>query len=203
MSELDRLLAGYHDFREGRYAEQVALYRGLAEEQKPRTLVIGCSDSRVDPMTIFNARPGELFIVRNVANLVPPCKLDGHHHGTSAALEFAVTSLEVSTILVLGHANCGGIHASLTRMYDTSETQSFIQQWMSIIEPARETVLRQSKEPSLATLQPVLEREAIRLSLRNLMSFPFIRERVGRSELSLHGAHFGIESGKLELIDSI
>lgn len=202
MNDLDTLLAGYRAFREGRYAEQVALYRELAHRgQKPRTLIIGCSDSRVDPMTIFNARPGELFIVRNVAALVPPYQPDGHFHGTSAALEFAVTGLGVSTIMVLGHASCGGIHASLTDMYDTSGEEKFIQQWMSIIEPARQKVLRQSRHPSLESAQPALEREAIRLSLHNLMSFPFVRERVDKNELSLVGAHFGIESGELELID--
>lgn len=201
MDDFETLLAGYRAFRAGRYAEQVALYRELARGQQPRTLVIGCSDSRVDPMTIFNARPGELFIVRNVAALVPPCEPDGHYHGTSAAVEFAVTGLNVSTIVVMGHASCGGVHASLTGMYNTSTERSFIQQWMSIIEPAREAVLRGSREPSLETAQPALEREAIRLSLRNLMSFPFVRERVERGVLSLHGAHFGIESGELELVE--
>lgn len=201
MDDFETLLHGYRTFREGRYAEQVALYRELAHRgQRPRTLIIGCSDSRVDPMTIFNARPGELFIVRNVAALVPPYQPDGHYHGTSAAVEFAVTGLEVSTILVLGHANCGGIHASLTGMYDTSGKKSFILEWMSIVEPARQRVLRESRHPSLESAQPALEREAIRLSLSNLMTFPFVRERVEQKTLSLRGAHFGIESGELELV---
>lgn len=201
MSEFDDLVAGYRAFRASRYPEQVALYKELAQGQSPRTMVIGCCDSRVDPMTIFNARPGELFIVRNVANLVPPYQPDQHYHGTSAALEFAVTGLEVSTIVIMGHASCGGIRASLNGMYDTSNQPSFIQEWMRIVEPAREKVLRDSRQPTLDSMQPALEREAIRLSLRNLMTFPFVRERVEDGRLSLHGAHFGIESGELELID--
>lgn len=202
MDDFDDLIAGYRAFREKRYAEQVALYRELAQGQSPRTMVISCCDSRVDPMTIFNARPGELFVVRNVANLVPPYEPDEHYHGTSAALEFAVTGLEVSTIVVLGHASCGGIQASLNGMYDTSTDRSFIQEWMRIIEPAREEVLRHSHDPSLATAQPALERAAIRLSLKNLMTFPFVRERVEQGRLSLRGAHFGIESGELELVEA-
>lgn len=201
MNEFDDLVAGYRAFRAGRYKEQVSLYKELAQGQSPRTMVIGCCDSRVDPMTIFNARPGELFIVRNVANLVPPYQPDENYHGTSAALEFAVTGLQVSTIVIMGHASCGGIEASLNGMYDTSGQSSFIQEWMRIIEPARETVLRKSHDPTLATMQPMLEREAIRLSLKNLMTFPFVRERVEDGRLTLRGAHFGIESGELELID--
>lgn len=202
MDDFEALLAGYRRFKLGRYREEVALYRELARGQQPRVMIISCSDSRVDPMTIFNARPGELFIVRNVAALVPPCEPDGNYHGTSAALEFAVTGLEVSTILVLGHAQCGGINASLQGMYDTGGQPSFIRAWMSIAEPAREAVLRQSRSPSIESAQPALEREAVRLSLRNLMTFPFVQERVERGSLSLRGAHFGIESGQLEVLDT-
>lgn len=134
--ELERLIAGYREFRGQRWPQERLHYEALANDQKPKTFVISCCDSRVDPATIFNAKPGELFVARNVANLVPPFEADGKHHGTSAAIEFAVTSLNVENIMVLGHAGCGGVSAALARKELTPG--SFLAEWIKLLDPALE-----------------------------------------------------------------
>ena len=192
---MDRLIAGYHQFRQSQWPERRETYEQLAEYgQSPRALVLACSDSRVDPTMIFGAAPGELFVVRNIANLVPPYQPDARWHGTSAALEFGVRVLKVPDLIVMGHAMCGGIHALLNGV--PAPAGDFLAGWIAIAEPARRRVL----ECAPADPQTACEHEAVRLSLRNLMSFPWIRERVEGGSLRLHGAMYGIRSGVLSLL---
>lgn len=201
MRDIAALVEGYRSFLEGRYPGEAERYRLLAEKgQSPETMVIACCDSRVDPATIFSAGPGELFVVRNVANLVPPCEPDLGHHGTSAAIEFAVLGLRVKTILVMGHAQCGGIRACLEGADRPSDPGSFIAKWMSIMEPARGEVLRVEGKPPEA-YQLDLEHNGIRHSIENLKSFPFVRERVADGRLALRGAYFDVATGRLLALD--
>lgn len=190
---MDRLIAGYREFRKSRWPAERARYADLAEHgQKPRALVIACSDSRADPATIFNAGPGELFVVRNVAAVVPPYETDTSHHGTSAAIAFAVLSLNVSDILVMGHAQCGGVAAALD--HSIADGVPFLKSWIDLLEPAVQAVNAHD--------HTALERETVKLSLTRLLEFPFIAERVRSGALKLHGARFGIADGKLEILDS-
>ncbi len=191
---MERLIAGYREFRGQRWPQERQYYEALANDQKPKSFVISCCDSRVDPATIFNAVPGELFVARNVANLVPPFEADGKHHGTSAAIEFAVTALNVETILVLGHARCGGVSAALSQA--ELPPGSFLAEWIRLLDPA---LARCVDEPD--DLQTAVERESIRLSLERLARFPFVAEAVRSRKLALRGARFGIRDGKLEILD--
>ena len=192
------LIDGYKAFRQGTFANNAALYRGLgAADQAPKTMVISCCDSRVEPVAIFNARPGDLFIVRNVANLVPPFDPLGNHHGTSAAVEFAVTGLEVETILVLGHAGCGGIHAYLQGEIGHASSNVFISKWMSIMDHAVAELPAHDPTAPTGERQTALEHAAVIGSLKNLAGFPFVAERLATSSLALEGAHFDIASGDL------
>jgi len=192
---VDRLIGGYRRFRSDRWPIERERFERLASGQQPRTLVIACSDSRVDPSMIFSAVPGELFVVRNVANLVPPYAPDAVYHGTSAALEFGVRALQVEHIIVLGHAQCGGARALLERT--PSSLSDFVGKWLTIGEPARQRALAC---PHGQDRQRACEHEIVRLSLSNLMSFRWIREAVGAGRLSLHGCYFGIATGTLEIL---
>jgi len=194
---MERLIAGYRAFKTGLWPEERAHYEELANKgQNPEYLVIACSDSRADPATIFNASPGELFVVRNVAGIVPPFESDSGHRGTSAALAFAVLQLKVKNILVLGHAQCGGVAAALDGKLAAGIP--FLSAWIDLLAPA----LKQSAHvQDHAKRHEAMERDCIRLSLDNLMTFPFIAERVKAGTLSLHGARFGIADGKLEVLD--
>ncbi len=193
---MDRLIEGYRRFRAGQWPERRATFEALARlGQSPRALVIACSDSRVDPTMIFGAGPGELFVIRNVANLVPAYHPDAEPHATSAALEFAVRGLGVSDIVVMGHAMCGGIQALLSGSSWT--TGDFLGPWMHIADPAKQKAL--TCEP--AEQQTVCEHEAVKLSLGNLMTFPWVAERVNGGRLRLHGAMFGVQSGVLSILD--
>jgi len=192
-----RLLDGYRQFRGGRYREEANRYADLAGGQAPKTMIVVCADSRVDPSTIFSAAPGELFVVRNVANLVPPCiAASASLHGTSAALEFAVTALGISDIVVMGHGGCGGVAASLAGAEDKPVGQ-FIAPWVSLLDEARDRVIAKAPDDR----QTALEHEGVRQSLSNLMSFSFIEERVEDGRLSLHGAWFAIGSGELHWLN--
>ncbi len=193
---MDQLIDGYRRFRASEWPERRKQFEALAARgQQPRVMVIGCSDSRVDPGMIFGAGPGEIFTLRNVANLVPPYQPDGSLHGTSAAVEFAVRGLQVAEIIVLGHAMCGGIMALLGGV--PAQMGEFIGPWIRIAASARNRVLR--CDPVDAQL--ALEHEAVRLSLDNLMSFPFVAERVLDGRLKLQGGHFDIRTGALTLLD--
>ncbi len=192
---MQRLLSGYRQFRTERWPKERALYQALAGGQTPRMLVIACSDSRVDPSTIFAAEPGELFIVRNVANVVPPYVPDGGLHAASAAIEFAVKKLMVRTILVMGHAACGGVSAALADERD--DDSPFLAAWIDLIEPAKQRCAQcEGVDP-----QTALERENVKLSLERLMTFPFVAQAVAEGRLALEGMRFGIEDGRLEVFD--
>ncbi|GAC1044929.1 carbonic anhydrase [Rhizobium sp. No.120] len=197
----DTLLNGYRNFMSGRYADERERYRTLAElGQSPSTLVIACSDSRSAPEIIFDAGPGELFVIRNVANMVPPYEPDSNFHATSAALEFAVLSLKVSDIVVMGHGRCGGIRAALDPNAEPLSPGDFIGRWMALLKPAAEQI--QSNDIMTQTeRQTALERISIRNSLDNLRSFPEIRAREEEGKLSLHGAWFDISTGELWVMD--
>ena len=198
MDEFDELLTGYGTFRDTTYEENRRLYRDLAEHgQDPKVMVVACCDSRVDPTTVFNAPPGSLFVVRNVANLVPPYEPHGDYHGTSAALEFAVTGLGVRSIVVLGHASCGGVRAFLDGAYDRAASGRFIAKWMSIMKAALSIALTEGRSRDAESTQRVLEQAAIGISLENLETFPFVKERLEDGTLSLHGAYFDIGTGTL------
>jgi len=192
---MQHLIDGYRRFRAERWPERREVFEHLASGgQSPRTMVIACSDSRVDPTMIFNAEPGELFILRNVANLVPPYQPDLAFHATSAALEFAVRVLEVSDLIVMGHAMCGGIRVLLHGAPDPAG--DFLLPWMRIAEPAKRRVLeRASADP-----QSDCEQESVKLSLENLLTFPWLAERVAAKQLILTGTIFDIRSGILAML---
>jgi carbonic anhydrase len=193
---MDELIAGYRRFRAEKWPQQRARFEELAAAgQRPHTMVIACSDSRVDPQMIFSAGPGELFVLRNVANLVPPYMPDAKFHGTSAAVEFAVRVLKVNRIVVMGHALCGGIAAVLNGA--PPEVQDFVAGWITIAQRARDVALR-CDDPTQR--QEVAEHEAVRISLGNLMTFPWVAEAVAEGRLTLHGAHFGVATGRLVLV---
>jgi carbonic anhydrase len=194
---MDRLIAGYRAFKNRRWPEQHAHYAELAQRgQRPEYLVIACSDSRADPATIFSAGPGELFVVRNVAGIVPPCETDTSYHGTSAALAFAVMQLGVRNILVLGHAQCGGIAAALDAKLVAGVP--FLEHWVDLLKPALEHSAH-LQDPHARHV--AMERDCVRLSLANLRTFPFVADRVEAGTLALHGARFGIADGQLEVLD--
>jgi carbonic anhydrase len=194
---MDRLLEGYRRFRAEVWPAQRARYQALAEQgQRPETLVIACSDSRVDPDTVFNAGPGELFVVRNVAGLVPPYHPDAAYHGTSAALEFGVRVLGVARIVVLGHARCGGVQAMVEGAPE--QARDFVEPWMRIAEP----VLRAAPaQVGPGDSLEAYEAAVIRLSLAHLATFPWIRAAVAEGRLALHGCWFDISSGVLARLE--
>ncbi|WP_027687033.1 carbonic anhydrase [Rhizobium leguminosarum] len=192
-----KLLSGYHKFMRGRYSDQRERYRVLAETgQKPHTLLIACCDSRAAPETIFDCGPGELFVVRNVANMVPPYEPDSQFHATSAALEYAVQVLEIDNIVVMGHGRCGGIRAALDPSMARLSPGDFIGRWMSLVRPAAEQI-HSNELMTQAERQTALERVSIRNSIANLQTFPFVRNREEKGELSIHGAWFDISTGEL------
>jgi carbonic anhydrase len=196
-----RLTRGYRAFLGGRFAGEQDRYRDLAASgQSPTIMVIGCVDSRVSPEVIFDAAPGEILVARNVANLVPPYEPEGStHHGTSAALEFAVRALRVRHIVVLGHAFCGGIKAFASDDAPLTESD-FIGKWMRQIAPAAETIEKPKADWDDYLHQ--LEFASVELSQKNLMTFPFVAAAVQKGELQLHGAYFGVASGKLLVRDA-
>jgi carbonic anhydrase len=202
MSRLTAMIEGYRRFRAKGWARERERWSELAEGQSPQILVIACSDSRVDPATIFDARPGEMFVIRNIAALVPPCQPDAHYHGVSAALEFAVTQLEVKEILVMGHGFCGGCAASLTGQFEGAREGEghFLAYWLDLLAKARDKVRGEHPELDRAAFQ-AMEREGVRVSLKNLRTFPWIREREADGRLTLHGAVFAISDGILYLCD--
>jgi carbonic anhydrase len=199
------LVAGYETFLEGRFGEEHGRFRELAEKgQRPTTMVIGCCDSRVSPEAIFDAGPGELFILRNVANLIPPFEPDDHYHGASAALEYAVMALKVQHVVVLGHAQCGGVAAFAETIANPQmrplSDGDFIGRWIKLLRPAAE----RAGPPPNAIGREYLERlefEAIRQGLRNLRSFPMIETLERRHYLHLHGAYFSVLDGRLLALD--
>jgi carbonic anhydrase len=200
MSFPQRLIDGYGAFTSGRLQSEQDRYRELAEHgQTPEIMVIGCCDSRVSPEVIFDARPGELFVVRNVANLVPPYETDGKYHGVSAALEFGVGVLKVKHIVILGHAHCGGIRAYAEDAEPISPGD-FIGRWMSLMAPAAEKVGARGSM-SRADYLERMEQASIVNTLGNLMTFPRLSKLIERGAVTLHGAYFGVAKGELSVLD--
>ena len=200
MPEFAALVDGYRRFRSISYTAQKERYDALSSDgQAPPVMIISCCDSRVDPATIFDTVPGQVFALRNVANLVPPYETGGGLHGASAAIEFGVVGLDVRHIVVLGHGQCGGIKAALQGGDLGTPGHSFIDDWMGIVSEARDHVLAHEDEHD--DLQLALEHEAIKISLANLRSFPFIAEREQQGILKLHGAWFAIASGRLHVLN--
>ena len=205
----DRLIEGYREFRAGDFPVQKALYEELGTKgQKPKVMLIACSDSRADPSDIFNAYPGEMFVLRNVANIVPPVDPTEGYHGTSAAIEFAVNVLKVEALVVMGHESCGGIAGCLAGMGHDPDA-GYVGKWVSIINDVRDRVLARNLPEDQVTFE--MELEGVRQSLTNLMSFPFVRDAVESGRLSLQGAYFSIikahllmsnEDGEFEVIDT-
>lgn len=203
MADFSNMIEGYRRFRENEWQQERDRWATLSQGQSPKVMVIACADSRVDPAQIFDSAPGEIFVIRNVANLVPPYEVGGGLHGVSAALEFAVTQLEVEEVLVMGHAACGGCKASLTRVFDGAELGAggFVAGWVGALSPARDRVIARLGGGSGEDAQREMEWEGVRQSLGNLMTFPFVRERVEDGRLKLRGAWFGIAEGELRVMD--
>ncbi len=203
MPEFAELLNGYRRFRHNSYIAQRARYEKLTlEGQFPKLMIIGCSDSRVDPAQIFDVDPGEIFVVRNVAALVPPFETTPGLHGVSAALEFAVNILKVRHIVVMGHGKCSGCKAALTRQMQGSKPGrgGFIANWIAMLDEARAPVV-QNYGTEGREAERAMELAAVRVSLANLMTFPNLCERVGSGDLQLHGAFFAISDGILHVLD--
>jgi carbonic anhydrase len=199
----EALLAGYRRFRETSWRRERERWAELNQGQSPKVMVIACSDSRVDPSQIFDTAPGETFVVRNVAAMVPPFEVGGGRHGVSAALEFAVTQLEVPEIVIMGHGACGGVHAALTRRFREAGPGEggFIADWMSLLDEARARVVSAHGDGPLGA--QALEMEAVKVSLANLRTFPWVPAREAGGQLKLHGAYFSIADGKLHLLDEV
>jgi len=197
MSELEKLIAGFRQFRKRYYVDEPELYKQLISMgQTPKALIIACCDARVHPAHVMDTDPGDIFVVRNVANLVPPYVDDGKTHGTSAAIEFAVKHLRVPHVIIMGHSQCGGIRA-LMESNRGADMHVFIDPWMAIMAPARDTVEKNHHDAPLDEKCSLCERAAIGVSLANLKSFPFILHAVRHGHLQLHGWYFDIENGML------
>lgn len=191
------LIEGFLRFRDNRFPSDDVEYLRLFEEgQKPKFLIVGCCDSRVDPALIFDCAPGELFVIRNVANIVPPNEARIGHHGTTAAIEYGVCNLGVEHIVVLGHQHCGGIQ-NLMQTSGIANPDSFIDDWMHLVESARVSVERDMADCSDEQRQRACEQRAILVSLENLLTFPWIAQRVAQRTLRLHGWYFDIKQAQL------
>lgn len=198
----DDLTDRFRRFHLRHFTPNAERYEDLASYgQTPRTMVVSCCDSRVDPETIFSAMPGELFVVRNVANLVPPYETDGKYHGVSAALEFAALNLKVTQIVVMGHSRCGGIRACIQRDAAKQSDEKFISNWMSMLDEARNEVLDEAEDKSVDEQSERLELKGIRNSLKNLRTFPCINSLEKTGRVSLYGAYFDIATGTLSALD--
>ena len=203
MSGFSSLIEGYHRFRDSAYQAERSRWDELSEGQSPRVLIIACSDSRVDPAQIFDTRPGEIFVVRNVAALVPPFETTPGLHGVSAALEFAVQVLKVEHIVVMGHGRCGGCEVAFTGALRDAEPGEggFIAGWIKLLDEAREHVRGANGEDANRNTLKAMEHEAVKVSLANLRTFPCIRSKERSGEVQLTGAHFSISDGILHLLD--
>ncbi len=199
---LEKLLKGHQRFKDGYYKQNRERLKALAEKQTPEIAMVSCCDSRVDPSILFDLEPGDIFIVRNVANLVPPYEIKGEYHGTSAALEFAVTGLAVKQIIILGHANCGGIRALIEENNDIKK-DGFINNWIQIAASAKKEVLARADLETVEQQIDACEKTAIRYSIINLMTYPWIKQRVEDGVLELIGCYYDLHSGELVMIDKM
>jgi carbonic anhydrase len=197
MSWPQPLIEGFLRFRDNLFpSDDVEYLRLFQEGQKPKFLIVGCCDSRVDPAIVFNCSPGDLFVIRNVANIVPPNETRNGHHGTTAALQYGVCNLGVEHIVVLGHSHCGGIQ-TLMQTAGVSDPNSFIDDWMKLVESARVSVEQDYADADLELRQRICEQRAIKVSLDNLLTFPWIAKRVAEKSLRIHGWYFDIQQGQL------
>lgn len=195
---IDKLLSGFKQFNSKYFSEQKELYDNLVKNgQKPKALVIACSDSRVDPSHIFNAEPGEIFVIRNVANIVPPFETDNNYHGTSAAIEFAIKILQIKDIIILGHSNCAGIR---TLVEDGAEDSNFIANWVKIATHAK--LRAEIKADNFNDKLAHCEHESILISMQNLLTFPWLNELYQENKVNIHGWYFDMNQGKIEIYDA-
>ena len=194
-----RLAAGFRRFRKRYFEPEKSIYKNLQKAQQPKTLVIACSDSRVDPAIISTAAPGELFVVRNVANMVPPFQKPDGHHGVSAAIEFAVNFLKIENIVILGHEHCGGIQA-LVQGLDSVES-GFLTAWVSMARPALERVKKEFPNSDEATVCRKCERESIKNSITNLRTFPFVNKAIKAGQLQIFGAYFELSTCRIYFVE--
>lgn len=195
------LLDGYRHFMDGRYTKERDRYHQLANEgQTPTTMIIACCDSRAAPETIFDCGPGEVFVLRNIANLVPPFEEGGGQHGTSAGIEFAVNALGVKNIVIMGHGRCGGIKAALTPDAAPLAEGDFIGKWMGLLDPVAQRVA-ENGQMTPEERQTALERLSVRNSIENLRTFPYVAQAETAGDLKVHGAWFDIKSGELRILD--
>lgn len=204
MTDIATLLDGFKRFKAKHFVEDVTLYKDLAKGQAPKTLVIACSDSRVDPSILLDAQPGDIFVIRNVANLVPPYQPENDtYHGTSAALEFAVNHLKIENILILGHSNCAGVKALVDSNDEPqSDVFSFIHSWVHIAKEAKTRAIRiVEKQETGDDLQQCCAKQAIITSLANLQTFPWVADKVANGQVSLHGWFFSLTDGVLQVLD--
>lgn len=202
MDAIGSLIEGYRTFRSGIYRQNEERYRALANRtQKPKALIISCCDSRADPAMVFSADPGELFVVRNVANLVPPYEPDSHYHGTSAAIEFGITGLEIADVIVMGHARCGGIEALYESGRGNPPKGEFVSGWMSLAKGVAEEVRKTHAHLDRDSMLRQMEQRAVLRSIEMLRTFPFVREREADGRLRLHGWFYGIGTGLLSIYD--
>ena len=201
MTDFAGLIDGYRNFRVEGWRREHERWAELAEGQSPKVMVFACSDSRVDPASVFDASPGEMFVVRNVAALVPPFERGGGRHGVSSALEFAVTQLDIPEIVVMGHESCGGVAASMSQHFHDARRGEggFIAAWIELLDNARERIVAEYGDGPEGVRQ--LELETVRQSIANLMTFPFVAERVAAGTLKLRGAYFAIRDGILHVMD--
>jgi carbonic anhydrase len=198
----DHLADRYRRFKLRNFIPHQEDYERLASHgQNPDVMVVSCCDSRVEPEAVFSAMPGELFVVRNVANLVPPYETDGKYHGVSAALEFAVLNLRVKHIVVIGHSGCGGVRACIDHDATQQTEAEFIANWMSMLDGARDKLLAENSARSIPELRANLEREGVKVSLANLRTFPCVQILEGKGRLNLHGAYFDISTGQLSVLN--
>lgn len=197
------MIEGYRRFRQTGWSQQRERWDELNEGQSPKVMIIACSDSRVDPAQIFDTNPGEIFVVRNVAALVPPFETTPGRHGVSAALEFAVQVLQVSEIIVMGHGKCGGCKAALSQDLKDAEPGDggFIHSWIELLDPARAKVIAQYGDDRSRDVERAMEQEGVKVSLANLRTFPCVRSKERKGELKLIGAFFAISDGQLHVMD--
>ncbi|MGD9638515.1 MAG: carbonic anhydrase [Alphaproteobacteria bacterium] len=200
MAEVKKLIEGYKSFYQKNFVENNGdAFKKLQTSQKPKTLIISCSDSRVDPAILTNADVGDIFVIRNVANLVPPYQPMGDSsHGTSAAIEFAVDYLKVKHIVIMGHSNCGGVKALIDNDIEADNNFSFITNWISLAKNVKNEIPKDLDHDEKCCF---CEKEVIKISLKNLMTFPFVQKRVATQELKLHGWYFSIKDGSLAVFD--
>lgn len=196
-----RLAQGYAKFRREQFCSEVERYASVGLNKKSETMIIACADARVDPATVFQTAPGELFVVRNVAALVPPYETVGSYHGTSAAIEFAVKELAVKSIIVLGHAQCGGVAASLKAAQDAKQPSHFMGPWLALIDGVRDELFRSRPDETQMELQRVLEELAVKQSVFNISTFPFVADAVTRGALEVHGAWLSMGRGELRWLN--